>query len=144
MIMYTGTANYKDIPVKMTTILPFKSHEKENDLPDTALLIPAVNITENEEEYRIVSASPGLQREDFNISIADAVLTIAAKSEAHTVSCTNDRCEYDFTNWTRAFALPADADTLFASAAYQNGELIIHIPRSNTNENQAKVTIYVY
>lgn len=142
--MYPGTANCKDIPAKKTAILQFKKGEKGECLTGAAQIVPAVNITETGGEYHLVLASPGLRREDFNIGIADSVITIAAKKETLPVSCINDRCEYDYTDWTRAFALPPDADSLLARAEYLNGELIIHIPRNNTTENQAKAIIYVY
>lgn len=140
--MYPGNASCKDIPAGKTKIFQFKQQEKNKS--DTARLTPAANISETETEYFIIMGIPGLHREDFSIKIDKSVITIAAKKESPAFSCVNDRCEYDYTDWSRAFALPADADSLLASAEYQNGELIIHIPRSDAGENQVKATIYVY
>lgn len=142
--MYSGTANKKDFPVRQTKALHFKETEDGKDIISGAHVIPSVNISETATEYLIVMAIPGLQRENFCIEIDQTVITISAKKETMPLSCVNDRCEYDYTDWTRAFALPDDADSLLACAVYQNGELIIHIPRSDTSENQAKATIYVY
>jgi HSP20 family protein len=142
--MYSGTANKKDFPVRQSQALHFKETEDGKNIISPALVIPSVNISESPTEYLIVMATPGLQREDFCIEIDQMVITILAKKETIPLSSINDRCEYDYTDWTRAFALPDDADALLSSAAYQNGELIIHIPRSDTSENQAKATIYVY
>ena len=142
--MYPAIANCKDIPARKTKILQFKKRGKSKSLVSPAQIIPAVNISETGTEYHIILATPGLRRENFNIEIAESVLTISAKKENTPLGWINDRCEYDYTDWTRAFALPADADSLLARAEYQNGELIIHIPRCDTSENKAKAIIYVY
>ncbi len=141
--MYPGIASKKNIPAKKTAVMCFKDELQQKDTKPS-LSIPAVNISETVAEYIIVIASPGLHREDFSIEVTDSVITIAAKKEIAECSQANDRCEYDYTDWTRAFTLPTDTDALLASAEYKNGELIIHIPRSNTGENQSKITIYVY
>lgn len=142
--MYPGTACNRDIPTRETKPLHFKEIEDGKNIINPSLIIPAVNISETTTEYLIVMAAPGLHRDDFSIEINQSVITIAAKKETAAITCVNDRCEYDYTNWTRAFSLPADADTLLANAAYQNGELVIHIPRSNIAENQSKAIINVY
>ena len=143
--MYPGTACNRNIPARKTKALHFKENEDGKNIVSPALIIPAVNISETTTEYLIVMATPGLQREDFSIEIAESVITISAKKETMPlVSCVNDRCEYDYTDWTRAFDLPADADEVLARAEYRNGELTIHIPRNNISENQAKAIIYVY
>jgi len=142
--MYPGTASNRDIPARETKPLHFKEIEDGKNTVNTSLIIPAVNISETETQYILIMAAPGLHRDDFSIEINQSVITIAAKKETVPLVCVNDRCEYDYTDWTRAFSLPADADALLANATYQNGELIIHIPRNNTNEAGAKATIYVY
>lgn len=142
--MYPGTASNRNIPVGKTKVLQFKETREGEKILTPEHKIPNANISETSTEYRIVMATSGLQREDFNIEIAQSVITISAKKETTSLCCVNDRCEYDYSDWTRAFGLPADADGELARAEYQNGELTIHIPRSNNSENQSKATIYVY
>ncbi len=142
--MYPGTATNKMIPMRKTRVLHFRKKGQGDNSVTAERLIPAVNISETNEEYLIVIAAPGLRRENFRIEISQSVITISAKKEITALSCVNDRCEYDYTDWTRAFSLPEDADGLFAHAQYQNGELFIYIPRNSTSEKQANVTIYVY
>ena len=140
--MYPGVACNRDIPAIKTKAFPFKTDEDEKS--GHVNMFPGVNISESKEEYLIVLAAPGLQRSDFNIETDQQIITISAWKEMNPVSCVTDRCEYDYTNWTRAFKLPADTDAMFSSAEFRNGELVIHIPRNSSCENQAKVTIYVY
>ena len=142
--MYPGNPSNRDIPARKTKALEFKKIGKREGIINATQIIPAVNISEIATEYIIVMATPGLQRKDFSIEIAQSVITISAKRETVPVNCVNDRCEYNYTDWTRAFALPSDADALLAHAEYQNGELLIHIPRGGTNEKQTKNFIYVY
>ncbi len=143
--MYPGSATNKEIKKGITPVLPFKQEDARCTSASEALSIPAVNIIETATEYLLEIASPGMHREDFNIEIEQSVISISAKSEKNTeASSVSDRCEYNYTEWTRAFALPEDADVVLAHANYSNGELIIRIPRGNTSENKEKVTVYVY
>ena len=145
--MYPLVACIRDIPQRKTRVLPFKKRGNRGNFISPANSTPAANISETASEYLIVIATPGLHREDFRIEVVQSIITISAKREKPILSCVNDRCEYDYTDWTRAFSLPADADAILAHAAYQNGELVIHIPRNQAcknTENKAKATIYVY
>ncbi|OSZ77060.1 hypothetical protein CAP36_11590 [Chitinophagaceae bacterium IBVUCB2] len=143
--MYPGSATNKEIKIGTTAALPFKQESGSTAINSEAISVPAVNITETATEYLLEIASPGMHREDFNIQIEQSVITISAKSERSTEdSSITDRCEYNYTEWARAFALPEDADEVLAHAKYSNGELIIRIPRGNTSENKEKTTVYVY
>jgi HSP20 family protein len=140
--MYPGKATKKDFEPKKAAVLDFKPLQGGNKFAD-AVLSPAVNILESATEYLIAIAVPGMSREDFKLEIEENVIAISAKHECVKGSVI-DRIEYDFTDWTRKFALPPDADPLLAHAKYKDGELIIRIPRGNTIDNKTKVTIYVY
>ncbi|MDZ4795972.1 MAG: Hsp20/alpha crystallin family protein [Bacteroidota bacterium] len=142
--MYPGTASHKDIPAGKIKTLHFKQAEDGKSIISPALLFPAVNITETATMYLIILAVPGLRREDFSIEIAKSVITIAAKKETIPLKNITYRYEYDYTDWTRAFSLPDDADPLLAHATYKNGELVIYIPRNEMSELPPKCTIYVY
>jgi HSP20 family protein len=142
--MYPGTACNRHIPAGKVEILHFKEIEDERNMIDPALLMPAVNISETATEYLVVLAAPGLHRDDFCIEINQSVITISAKKETLPVDSINDRCEYNYSNWTRAFSLPADADALLSRAEYKNGELWIRIPRDIKSDTEENVTIYVY
>jgi HSP20 family protein len=142
--MYPGTACNRNIPARKTKALHFKETEDGQKSVNPVHTIPDVNISETATDYFIALATPGLHRDDFSIEIAQSVIAISGKKEIGLSTCVNDRCEYNYTDWTRAFTLPADADALLAHAEYQTGELVIHIPRNNTGENKTRTTIYVY
>ena len=104
---------------------------------------PAVNIDEDEQEYILYMGLPGMERKDFEITITNGLLAIKANQLANS-RCYRDRCEYSFNEWKRTFLLPADADVIFSSAHYQNGELVIHIPKGHANKTNEEIVIYVY
>jgi len=142
--MYPGTATRKEINPFNTIALAFKSTEGEKPVSKFPVEFPATNICETASEYRISLAVPGLHKEDFCIGINNGVLSISVKNEAAKCYCTIDRSEYDYSEWTRAFILPADADAVLAFAKYQRGELQIRMPRGNTNDSKSTSKVYVY
>lgn len=140
--MYPGVACNKIIPIHQSKIDCFKQ------IDDFALVssqsIPLANIGEKKEDYIITIAVPGLHRDDFKIESNNSILTISAKQTSQNADYKIDRCEYNLAQWTRAFQLPDDADVIMAHAEHIHGEIIIHIPRSESNENKANAIIYVY
>jgi len=142
--MYPGTATRKEINPFNTIALAFKSTQREKFAAKRPVEFPATNICETASEYRISLAVPGLHKEDFCIGINDGVLSISVKNEITKNCCTIDRSEYDYSEWTRAFILPVDADAVLASAKYQRGELQIRMPRGNTNGSKSFSKVYVY
>lgn len=142
--MYPGTAINKNTAGSKAVSLHFKENEDDKNPIAEALRIPAVNITETLYEYRVIVAASGFLREDFCIEIEESIITIAARKEVETMDIINDRCEYNYSDWTRAFTLPEDADAMMAHATYECGELIIRIPRGISSASQEKMTVYVY
>jgi len=104
---------------------------------------PAVNIDEDEQEYILYMGLPGMERKDFEITVSNGLLAIKT-NQLPNARCYRDRCEYSFTEWKRTFLLPEDADVIFSGAHYQNGELVIHIPKGNANKTNEEIVIYVY
>lgn len=143
--MYSDTTAAKRITTMKKIKAPrFKPEIRKENLLTPATVIPAVNISETASEYILTLAAPGLLRENFDIEIVNDTITMTAKKEMQPQTCVNDRFEYDYTNWTRAFTLPPDADGLLTHAEYHHGELVVHIPRGNKIIDKTNTTIYVY
>lgn len=93
---------------------------------------PAVNIYENEKEYKISLAVPGLDKKDFNIDIADNVLTVSAERNVEKEEKNDNYIskEYNYQMFKRSFNLPNDTvNDEKIKASYKNGELIIELPK---------------
>lgn len=107
--------------------------------------VPAANLDKNESEYLITLASPGMERQDFTVLVRYPLLIIRAKKTQQGSHELHTLCEFDFSGWERVVELPDDADVLFTTATYYNGELRLHIPRSKTAANdREEMTIHVY
>ncbi len=93
--------------------------------------IPAVNIVENENGFRLEVAAPGLKKEDFKINLVNNVLTISTQKEQKTEETTEKytRKEFSFSSFRRAFTLPNTVDGEKIGASYTDGVLNITLPK---------------
>jgi HSP20 family protein len=93
--------------------------------------LPAVNIVEGKEDYRIEVAAPGLQKEDFKINLENNVLTVSSEKEDKQES-NEDRVmrrEFSYYSFTRSFTLPMTVDAEKIQASHKDGILKIMIPK---------------
>ena len=103
--------------------------------------LPAINIKEEDNQYSIELAAPGLNKEDFQIELENDLLKISAeikeeqkedKAEHYT------RREFRYTSFSRSFTLPKDkVDADQISANYANGILQIAVPKKAEAAAQA-------
>jgi HSP20 family protein len=108
--------------------------------------IPGVNVSENENEYKLVIAAPGLEKSDFKVEIRDDMLTISAektKEEKEEKNGRYNRREYNYSSWSRSFTLPEDVEGGKIDAKYENGELKIAIPKTAGKEKKKVKSISV-
>ena len=94
---------------------------------------PLVNVTEHAEEYCIEIAAPGLAKQDFNIQAEGHFLTVSAQSKQEKEDHQEGkilRKEFNFATFSRRFRLSDGVLTEKITAAYENGVLKIHIPKS--------------
>lgn len=95
--------------------------------------IPAVNIKETETEFRIELASPGLKKEDFNIELDENVLSISSErkieSEEKNENGKYTRKEFSFSSFKRSFTLPETVNEEDIKANYENGVLLLTLPK---------------
>lgn len=93
-------------------------------------LIPSVNIYEFEAGFRIEVAAPGLEKADFKIDIDKDILTIS--SEKVTTEPEGEKAirkEFETKPFKRTFTIPETVDTKKISATYNNGILIVNVPK---------------
>jgi HSP20 family protein len=109
--------------------------------------IPAVNIMETEDSFKVEVAAPGMSKEDFSIELDNDVLTISSEKKKENESRDDEgnytRKEFSYTNFKRAFSLPDSVDSSQISAAYNNGVLEISLPKKEEARVQAKRMIEI-
>lgn len=108
--------------------------------------VPAVNVHENDKEFQLSIAAPGLEKQDFKVELADELLTISAEKEKEEKEIKEgrfNRREYNYNSWTRSFSIPENCDPAGIIAEYKNGELKILLPKTEVKQKQNVKTIAV-
>jgi len=107
--------------------------------------LPAVNIEELEDMFKLELAAPGKVKEDFNIELDNDLLTISSeiKKEDETEDKERQftRREFSFESFRRSFTLPDTIDYSKINASYENGVLIIELPKREEARTQPKRVI---
>ena len=96
--------------------------------------IPAANIIEGKEDFRIEIAAPGLAKEDFKIHLDNNIITISSEKEENKEEKDKKnekvmRKEFSYYSFRRSFSLPDTADVDKIKANHTNGVLQIVIPK---------------
>ena len=95
---------------------------------------PAINIIENDKEYKVELAAPGLTKEDFNVRVTEEnqlVVTMQKKQEQKDEN--NDgrylRREFSYSKYQQTLLLPDNVEKDKISASVEHGVLNILIPK---------------
>jgi len=93
--------------------------------------VPAVNISEGDNNYCVELAAPGLKKEDFKLNLEHNQLTISVEqSSDHQDNQKNySKREYSYSSFVRSFTLPESADYNRIDAGYSDGILRIDIAK---------------
>lgn len=111
-----------------------------NDYFDKVALgttIPAVNVKDNPESIQVSIAAPGLKKEDFKIDLENHVLTISSEQKTETEDKKDGgytRKEYNYSSFSRSFTIPESINKSDIQAKYENGELMITLPKREENK----------
>ncbi|MBS1914733.1 MAG: Hsp20/alpha crystallin family protein [Bacteroidetes bacterium] len=95
------------------------------------LTVPAVNVSENKDEYTLSVAAPGMKKEDFNIDVNGNMLSISSEKEAtkEDKDASYTRKEYNYSSFSRSFTLPDEVNKEKIDARYENGVLKLSLPK---------------
>lgn len=110
-----------------------------NFLPHT-LTVPAVNIDENKEQYDLSLAAPGMKKSDFTINVENNMLTISCEKEEKSEKKQKNgyRNEFNYSSFSRSFALPDEVIKDKIDARYEDGVLKLSLPKK---EEAKKLTV---
>ncbi|MGY5851023.1 Hsp20/alpha crystallin family protein [Salegentibacter sp. F14] len=87
---------------------------------------PAVNVRDHEKDYEIELAAPGLEKDDFKITMEDGILTISAEKEEKSEEEKEGflRKEFSYNSFSRSMSLPESIDEeKDVKASYKDGIL---------------------
>lgn len=94
--------------------------------------VPAVNIHENENNYDVELAVPGMKKENISIDVDGEMLVISAENKAMETKDEGKVTlrEFNYRNFKRSFTLPENVNIDEISAKYEDGILNINIPKN--------------
>lgn len=93
--------------------------------------LPAANIEETENDFKIELAVPGMKKDDFHIELENGMLNIWCEKEdtKEEMEKNYSRKEFNYTKFNRAFRLPEYLNTEKIDARYKDGILNIMLPK---------------
>lgn len=102
--------------------------------------LPAVNIKEDDKEFKVEVAVPGLKKNDFKITTENGMINISAEREDTKEEKEGNytRKEYNYNSFSRSFLLPEDVKDEDIKAKYEDGILKLSIPKKPETKNNPK------
>ena len=107
----------------------FNEFFNENPAYQAEHTVP-VNITETADAYHLELNAPGRNKEDFQVSIENGLLTVSyEKKEVKNENVKSIRREFTFKSFKRSFSLDEKIDAENIQAKYENGLLSFQLPK---------------
>ncbi|MDR7212409.1 Hsp20/alpha crystallin family protein [Flavobacterium piscis] len=105
---------------------------ENNNFSTTSTTLPSVNIKETADNYEVEVAAPGMDKDDFRVTLDNGQLIISSQkeNEVNTQEENFTRREFSYQSFQRSFVLPknvVDEDKI--KARYENGLLLLSIPK---------------
>lgn len=107
--------------------------------------VPAVNVSETENEFKVEMAAPGLEKKDFKLEMDNGILTVSAQKEEEKKEEKKNytRQEFSYSSFSRSFQLPETANADAIDAKYQDGVLHITIAKKEEAKTKARKEIAI-
>ena len=101
------------------------------------MTVPAVNIVEDKNDYKVSLAVPGMKKDDFNIDVEGNMLTISSEKEESKEEKDEkyNRKEYSYSSFSRSFTLPEEVNKEKIEAKYEDGVLKLMLPKKDEVKN---------
>ena len=106
---------------------------------------PAVNIREDDKNYVLDFAIPGIDKKDLKIDMNEDTLTISSETKNETEENKEDyrRKEFSYKSFSRSFYIPENVNREKIEANYKDGILTVSLPKQevDTSKVQRKIEI---
>ncbi len=104
-----------------------------NNFSTTDTTMPAVNVRENDNEFQLEVAAPGMKKEDFKVNYENGRLTISSELKNEEVEKEGEkvtRKEFSYQSFQRTFTVAENAvEAEKITARYKDGILFITLPK---------------
>ena len=99
----------------------------------TNTTVPAVNVSESENDFTIEVAAPGMKKDDFHVKLENNELTISSERREEKKEKTEgkySRREFSYQSFHRTFTLPENLiNSEKIQAKYTDGILTLSLPK---------------
>ncbi|MCL2309764.1 MAG: Hsp20/alpha crystallin family protein [Proteobacteria bacterium] len=103
-----------------------------------------IDVSEKGNDYLVHAEIPGAQKEEIDVQIDGNLVSISAETKRQHEEKEGDRVlrtERYYGKLQRSFTLPHDIDEAHAVAAYENGVLVLTLPKKVPEETRKKLTV---
>jgi len=100
--------------------------------PRAELVRMKLEVAEKNGTYLVTAELPGVKKEDINVTVDGAQVTLAAEVKREKEAAGNDRLlhtERSFGKVTRTFTLPQELDEAKVEAKFRDGVLELALPK---------------
>ncbi|MBE6233892.1 MAG: Hsp20/alpha crystallin family protein [Bacteroidales bacterium] len=113
----------------------FSDFFETNALDRISATIPAINVVEDEKQYRLELAAPGTTKDDFNVHVnkdGNLVVEMEKKKEEKDEKKEGKylRREFSYSRFHQTLILPENADKENIEACVENGVLYVTVPKA--------------
>ena len=118
---------------ELIAIKNFNNYSIEEILSRQNSVLPQSDIYENPEEYTLVANLPGVSRNDIQVKVVDESLIVFGKiNYDEIINRDYIMNENEIGNYFRKFRISDAIDISKISAKYDNGQLIVHLPKKES------------
>lgn len=105
-----------------------------NIMPRTNATAPAINVLENDKQYTVELAAPGLKKEDFSVNVnEDGNLNIKLEQKREETTENEKthylRREFSYSKYEQTLILPDDVNREAIAARVNDGVLTVDLPK---------------
>lgn len=121
----------------------WRDFDEGEPLP-AAYVTPQMDVTEEDDAWRIAAEIPGVDEKDIELTVSDGVLTLAGEKKVDSEKKEKNwhMHERAYGSFRRSLRLPPGADLDKISAKFQNGVLEITVPkRPEAKQSARKIEI---
>ena len=107
----------------------------------TRCTLPAINIQEKEDGWKLELAIPGTPKEKVKIQVENQLLSITAEQTEEKEEVKYQRREFGYLAFSRSFTLPESINVEGIEAKQEDGVLSIFIPKKLPVKKEKVITI---
>jgi len=119
-------------------LAPFRTLEEE-----WSTFYPRVDVAETDAEIKVTAELPGLEPEDFEVSLSEDTLTIRGekRQEREEKGRNYYRAERSYGSFQRSIPLPHIIDADKVNAEFSKGVLTVSLPKIAAREDRKKIVV---